>query len=109
MDQSDCEKLLEEYQMLVQQLEESEVEIDVGNDEKSIEDYSVEDFGDEFTQEDYERLAELERLLEEECGALPEDESELDLPEYANQAPSEPINRDGEGLSEEDAEGRAGV
>lgn len=82
MSQDECEKLLEEYQALRRRLE----EIDF-----SSPDYDAES-GDAVSQSDIDRLNDLRDRLETECDVeLPdEQESDIDLPEYATGSPSEP-------------------
>lgn len=78
-----CEKLLEEYQALRRRLEEMDF---------SSPDYDVDEDVDGVRRSDIERLRNLENRLETECDVeLPdEQESDLDLPEYAAESPSEP-------------------
>jgi hypothetical protein len=80
-----CEKLLEEYEALRRRLEEMDF---------SSPDYDVDEDVDGVRQSDIERLRDLEDRLETECDVeLPdEQESDLDLPEYAAESPSEPRN-----------------
>ncbi len=83
-----CEELLEEYQALRRRLEEIEFTNPDVDDEPE----------GEITQEDQDRLAELEQILDEECDIeLPNDEdSDVDIPEYAEESPSEPMDFDKE-------------
>ncbi len=77
-----CEQLLQEYEALRRRLEE------IGF---SSPDYDVEDM-DGVSQDEIDRLEELKDRLETECDVeMPiEQESDLDLPEYAAESPSEP-------------------
>lgn len=82
MDQSHCEKLLEEYQALRRRLE----EIDFANSNLDSEDDRRVD------QTDIDRLEELEEKLNNDCDVeLPDEtEDDIDLPGYATGSPSEP-------------------
>lgn len=81
-----CQELLDEYRMLRRQLEEDGyVNPDLDEDDESAE-----------LEADRERLEELQEILEEECdvdiSADEENDADLDLPEYAAESPSEPID-----------------
>ena len=82
MDHNHCEKLLDEYQALRRRLE----EIDFAN--ADIDDTPG------INQPDINRLKQLQERLHTECDiALPEEtEDDIDLPDYASEAPSEPRN-----------------
>jgi len=81
MDQEHCEKLLEEYQALRRRLE----EIDFANTE-------LDDDSPGVDQTDIDRIEELEERLSTECDIeLPDEtDDDIDLPDYATGAPSEP-------------------
>lgn len=84
---SDCQEYLEEYQALKRRIEEEEFENPDLDDEVRMSD---DDYAD-----DINRLEELEEIIAEECDfQLPEDETDLDLPEYAGTSPSEPMDFD---------------
>lgn len=77
-----CEQLLKEYEALRRRLE----EIDFSNP-----DYDADDM-DGVQQADIDRLRDLQDRLETECDVeIPdEQETDIDLPEYAAESPSEP-------------------
>jgi len=81
MDQDHCEKLLDEYQALRRRLE----EIDFANTDLDDESPGID-------QTDIDRLKQLEDRLTTECDTkLPDETNEdIDLPDYATGAPSEP-------------------
>lgn len=80
--EDECEQLLEEYQALRRRVE----EVDFASP-----DYDAgEDSG--VSEDEIERLRDLKDRLETECDVEMPDEQEddLDLPDYAGTAPSEP-------------------
>lgn len=83
-----CQELLDEYKVLRRQVEEDE--------------FTNPDLDEAGTnadnQSDLDRLEEIKELLEEECDVdIPEEgETDLDLPEYAAESPSEPMDFDAE-------------
>lgn len=82
MTEDNCEQLLQEYEALRRRLE----EIGLSNP-----DFDAEEM-DGVSQGDIDRLEELKEQLETECDVeMPiEQESDLDLPGYAAESPSEP-------------------
>ncbi len=81
-----CQELLDEYRALRRRLE----DIDYMNPD--IDDSSF----SEQEQADLERLQEIKEELDDECDVdiLDDDEDDIDLPEYADEAPSEPRDFD---------------
>lgn len=84
------QELFEEYQLLNQKLEESDVVLD-SDDEAGIEleHYPANKFSDDFAKDDYQRLLELESIFENEYEMdLPDNINELDIPSYGAVSPS---------------------
>lgn len=86
MPDNTCEHLLKEYEALRRRLEEMDF---------SSPDYDAEDIPG-VDRDDVERLHNLRDRLETECDVeIPdEQETDLDLPEYAAESPSEPRDFD---------------